>query len=152
MIKKFEQFIGEMLSNDTHILKNKLIYSNILGDEGGICKTWDDVLKLFAHTKYNVPCIVHSEDNWSWHKANSILDVIKRDVEGSDEITITIDNGIIYIDGVFRNTKFPEYSLSIYVLNAKGISATVGNGGTVSTFRELTDDRFVLKIGYDIIK
>lgn len=149
MIKTFEEFNNDILSEaytpqKPKVIENLIIYSK--ADDNGICKTWDDVLKLFSNPKYNVKCaspykrVEHSYYSGSiektyWNKYDgTLLQILKQ----LDNIWyIGIHNGIIYIK---YNKKESE---KMYILSDLGKRA---KGST-----DLSKSQYHTKIRMDLV-
>ena len=143
MIKTFEEFNNDILCEkytpkNPKVIKKLKIYSKA---GGGICETWDDVLKLFSNPKYNVRCAYpytqtekrraygayfgpndsipfENIEKTYWRKYDdTLLDVLKK---FDDIIEIYIYEGIIDIRyGKNKNIK----SVDLYLLTKYGKSA-----------------------------
>lgn len=160
MIKTFEEFKGKMLcESKSKFIKKELIYSDYPGHkDDGICKTWEDVIKLFSHPKYNVRCVLsHGSGRWmAISEDETLLDVMEENADRADYITIEIEkiygeeyNCIRVIRHYKGHDKEIEGYDNIYPINDKGISYISQRS------RESGDDlndvsRYFINIGYDI--
>lgn len=136
MIKTFEEFNSDILCEkytpkNPKVIEKLDIYSKT-GE--GVCKTWDDVLKLFSNPKYNVRCAypykkIEKRRIWGtfefekievtyWHKYDdTLLEVLKKI---DDIIEIYIYEGIIHV--IYGKPKH-EKSIHLYILTKYGKSA-----------------------------
>lgn len=143
MIKTFEEFNSDILCEKYTPKKAKVIEKLDIYSKtgGGICKTWDDVLKLFSNPKYNVRCAYPYKkiekhraggmyfgpidsmpfekiEVTYWHKYDdTLLDVLKN---FDDIIEIYIYEGIIHV--IYGKPKH-EKSINLYILTKYGKSA-----------------------------
>ena len=152
MIKTFDEFSGKMLyENKSKIIKNVLIYSDHPKYKNDcVCKTWEDVVKLFSHSKYNVHYIAR-QNGWHVEYENTVLDAIEDMTDQGDYITITIEklyreeyNGIL----ITRNYEGHDEESWDYIfpITDKGISYI--SKWPRSDFDEIS--RYFINIEYDI--
>ena len=159
MIKTFEEFNGEMLcESKSKFIKKELIYSDHPKyKDDGICKTWEDVQKLFSHPKYNVRWVDSRNNRWYFPQVDdkTVLDEIEERAENGDYITIEIktheyneEYNCIVITKHYKNEG--EYVNEIFLINDKGISYIYQR--TRDFGNDVIDDlgRFIINIGYDI--
>jgi hypothetical protein len=148
MIKTFEEFNNDILCEayipqKPKVIEDLTIYSK--ADNNGICKTWNDVLKLFSNPKYNVKCasphkrVEHkyyegSIEKTYWNKYDdTLLQILKQ----LDNIWyIGIHNGTIYI-------KYNKESVKLYILSDLGKKA---KGST-----DLSKSQYHTKIRMDLL-
>jgi hypothetical protein len=148
MIKTFEEFNNDILCEayipqKPKVIEDLTIYSKT--DNNGICKTWNDVLKLFSNPKYNVKCasphkrVEHkyyegSIEKTYWNKYDdTLLQILKQ----LDNIWyIGIHNGTIYI-------KYNKESVKLYILSDLGKKA---KGST-----DLSKSQYHTKIRMDLL-
>jgi hypothetical protein len=132
MIKTFEEFNNDILCEAYTTIKPKVIKElNIYSesDNNGICKTWEDVLKLFSNPKYNVACASstityeYDEELESFEQFDetrlekcdgTVLQVLK-EIGYSEHVYI--DDGVICIE----NGK--EELIKLYILTIYGKKA-----------------------------
>ena len=139
MIKTFEEFNNDILCEKYTPKKPKVIEKLDIYSKtgGGICETWDDVLKLFSNPKYNVRCAYpytsverQRKMDWDgkiktienvktyWRKYDdTLLEVLKKI---DDIIEIYIYEGIIHV--IYGKPKH-EKSINLYILTKYGKSA-----------------------------
>ena len=148
MIKTFEEFNGEMLcESKSKIIENEFIYSDNpeYQDREGICKTWDEVLKLFSHPKYNVQCAIYTDREWrKWD--DNVLDTIKDITKDCKYKLIEIYEGGVSIEVYNKSEHNIDYAVWIYPLNGNGISRKKKTYWY--SFDEIS--KLIFKIEYDI--
>lgn len=158
MIKTFEEFKGKMLcESKSKFIKKELIYSDHPKyKDDGICKTWEDVIKLFSHPKYNVRCVL-TKGHSTWmaiSEDETLLDVIEERAERSDYITIIIEKlydeeyNCIRVISHYKGYNEESYD-NIFPINDKGISYI---SQLSRKFGDNLNDvsRYFINIGYDI--
>lgn len=157
MIKTFEEFNSDILCEKYTPKKAKVIEKLDIYSKtgGGICKTWDDVLKLFSNPKYNVRCAypyetIEKRRIWGtfefekievtyWHKYDdTLLEVLKN---FDDIIKIYIYEGIIH---VIYGKPNHEKSINLYILTKYGKSA----GKTT----DISKTQYHIKIREDLLE
>lgn len=127
MIKTFEEFNDDFLCEANElkrpkVIKDLIIYSKHDGDDC-VCKTWEDVLKLFSNPKYNIKCAIpytriekgyyRDVEKTYWKRYDSVLHAL----EDIDNIwAIYILNGVIIIEYKKENSR-------LYILNNLGKNA-----------------------------
>ena len=130
MIKTFDEFNGEMLcESKSKFIEKELIFSDHPKyKDDGICKTWDEVLKLFSHPKYNVQCVkAKGSGTWRMLEGETVLDAIEEDIENGDYIIITIEKeyreeyNSIVIEKYYNDDPNEDCEY-IYPINDKGVS------------------------------
>lgn len=158
MIKTFEEFKGKMLcESKSKFIKKELIYSDHPKyKDDGICKTWEDVIKLFSHPKYNVQCVSKVK---GWHMPNdkTVLDLIEEFADYGDYITITIQKDYFEeYNGICIETYYKDESHThwLYPLTDKGISYISQHennfGFNSDSNFDYISSRYFINIGYDI--
>lgn len=159
MIKTFEEFNSKMLcESKSKFIKKELIYSdNPKYKNDCICKTWEDVVKLFSHPKYNVQCVLSRKGYGSWMTGEdvTVLDAIEGNAEYGDYITITIEKlyseeyNAILIQKNYKEHDEESYEY-IFPLNDKGITYMSKQERHFGS--DLNDDvsRYFINIEYDI--
>jgi hypothetical protein len=163
MIKTFEEFNGEMLcESKSKFIKNELIYSDHPKyKDDGICKTWEDVIKLFSHPKYNINCVKYNHGSW-WeaNEDETVLDAIEDICDEGDHvkyITIKIGklpdndcNGIIIEKYSDSDSEFRWVDDWIFPVDKKSISTILGRKSNRSS-RDIDIVKYYFtNIGYDI--
>ena len=139
MIKTFEEFNNDILceSNELKrpkVIKDLIIYSEYDGDDC-VCKTWEDVLKLFSNPKYNIKCAIpytRIEKEYSYGLKNNSYCRVHRDVEKTywkryDSVLHAledIDNiWAIYIFNGVISIEYKKENSRLYILNNLGKNA-----------------------------
>lgn len=161
MIKTFKEFNGEMLcESKSKFIKQELIYSDHPKyKDDGICKTWEDVQKLFDHPKYNINCVKYTDGSW-WeaNEDETVLDAIE-DIcdEGSHVKYITIkikkmpdsDCNGVFIEK-YTNTDYHWVDEWVFPVDKKSIYDILGRKSNRSSRDiDIVKDYFT-NIGYDI--
>lgn len=161
MIKTFEEFKGKMLcESKSKFIKKELIYSDHPKyKDDGICKTWEDVIKLFSHPKYNINCVKYGYNSW-WeaNEDETVLDAIEDICDEGDHvkyITIKIGklpdndcNGIIIEK--YNDTDYRWVDEWIFPVDKKSID-TILHGKSNRSSRDIDIIKYYFtNIGYDI--
>ena len=101
MIKTFEEFLCEGYKHKRPKVITKLeIYSDDFVYDDSICKTWDDVIRLFSNPKYNVPCAMEFDNTWqNWEKCKGTLSQTLKQIDKQNPISKHINKHIYIYNG-----------------------------------------------------
>ena len=160
MIKTFEEFNGEMLcESKSKFINKELIFSDHPKYKtDGICKTWEDVQKLFSHPKYNINCVKYDNIWWEINEDETVLDAIEDICDGGSFVKyITIKIGKMP-DSDCNCIIIEEYSDSednwrnewIFLVDKKNISDILGRKSYRSGHDLDIVKYYFTNIGYDI--
>lgn len=152
MIKTFEEFNNDILCEAYTTIKPKVIKElNIYSksDNNGICKTWEDVLKLFSNPKYNVACasstITYEYDEY----LESFEEFDKTRLEKCDGTVLQVLKEIgysehVYIDdGVICIENGKEELIKLYILTIYGKKAQRSTN--------LSKSQYITKVRMDLV-
>lgn len=102
MIKTFEEFLCEGYKHKRpKVITNLEIYSDDFVNDDNICKTWDDVIRLFSNPKYNVPCAMEfCYDTWkNWEKCKGTLSQTLKQIDKQNPISKHINKHVYIYNG-----------------------------------------------------